>query len=137
MWCAHPVLSFCNVPNNMLLVIVSQKCCDDMSWVMMRRSKNGEPAKYLRPLLNDAMAFSSLDIICCSGCGPLVIISHFMRPCSALDLHKSKRSYFCIIITVSVLFSNFVNLFKNNTNKLNIILFKHTRFLETDKLSDV
>lgn len=115
---SYPVLSFCNVPNSMLLVIVSQKCCDDISWVMIRRSKNGEPVKYLRPLLNEARAFSSLDIICCRGCGPFVINSHFMSPCSALDLHKSNRSYFFIINTVSVLFSDFVNLFqKYDTEK--------------------
>lgn len=108
------VLSFCSVPNNMLHVIVSQKCCDDTSCVTIRRNRNDEPARYLRPLLNEARAFNSLDIICCSGCGPLVIVSHFMSPCSAFDLHKSNRSCFLIVATVLyLLLSDLVNLLEN------------------------
>lgn len=108
----HPMLSFCNVANNMLHVIVSQKCCDDMSWVTIRRNRNGESAKYFRPLLKDARAFNNLDIICCSGCGPFVIVNHLMSPLSALDLHKSNKSCFLIITTVAVLLVDLVNLWK-------------------------
>lgn len=122
--CTNLVLSFCNVPNSMLHVMVSQKCCDDMSCVTIKRNRNGELDKYLRPLRKDASAFNNLDIICCSGCGPLVIVSHFMRPRSAFDLHRSSMSCFRIMTTVSVLLSDLVNLF--NTFLLQI---RHVRVI--------
>jgi len=128
------MLSFCNVPNSILHVIVSQKCCDDTSWVTIRRNRNGEPAKYLRPLLNDAKAFNNLDIICCSGCGPFVIINHFMRLCSDFDLRKSSKSYFWIMTTVSILFPDLVNLLKWQTNNRTILLICFVMYTTNQKL---